>query len=225
MKRLLTAPAAAIAVMLALGAGGAKAAAIPPSSVAWNYNFSPGAPAITADGNSSAGVTFTNEPTKVAVGSSDLVASNLRVFSSATSAAPDVLTSGGAYSLNLQLSLNDNGTPITKTLTFTGKLSGTLSAESVNLVNKFGPHKKQSVDLGQYHFTVELIAATMPGPPDQTNAGSIAAHVTVSAGSGGGGDPQPAQLPEPSTMLLSSLGLSFLGGAAWRKRRAKVAGA
>jgi hypothetical protein len=215
MKCLLTAPAAAVALMLALGTG-AHAAVLPPSSVAWNYNFSPGTPAITADGNPSAGVTFTNEPTKVAVGSSDIVASNLRVFSSATTAAPDVLTAGGAYAIKLQISLNDNGTPFSATLTFNGKLNGTLSAESTNLFNTFGPDKKQSTTLGSYKFDVELIAYTPPGPPDQNNAGSIAAHVTLSS-------IQPAEVPEPSTMLLSGLGLSFLGGAAWRKRRAKAA--
>ena len=64
-------------------------------------------------------------------------------------------------------------------------------------------------------FTVSLIAYTPPGPPDQSNAGSISAHVSVTT-------TQTADLPEPSTMLLSGLGLTFLGGAAWRKRRAKV---
>jgi hypothetical protein len=44
------------------------------------------------------------------------------------------------------------------------------------------------------------------------NLGSISAHVNVSSVT-------PASVPEPSTMLLSGLGLSFLGGAAWRKRR------
>ena len=103
----------------------------------------------------------------------------------------------------------------TGSLTFHGKLDGTLSAESTNLFNTFGPDKKQSVRLGAYNFEVELIAYTPPGPPDQSNAGSIAAHVTVTTIT-------PAQVPEPSTMLLSGLGLTFLGGAAWRKRRAKA---
>jgi hypothetical protein len=30
------------------------------------------------------------------------------------------------------------------------------------------------------------------------------------------------QTPEPSSMLLSGLGLTFLGGAAWRKRKARA---
>jgi hypothetical protein len=213
MKRLLTAHASAVALLLAFGAG-AQASNLPPSSVAWSYNWSPGSPAVTADGNPSAGVTFTNEPTKVAVGNSDIVASNIRVFSSATAAAPDVLASSGAYSLNLQLSVNDNGQAFTKTLSFAGKLAGTLSAEAAQISNVFdGAMKKQTVKLGSYKFEVELIGYVGPGPQDQSNAGSISAHVTVSKIT-------PAQVPEPSTMLLSGLGLTFLGGAAWRKRRA-----
>ena len=59
------------------------------------------------------------------------------------------------------------------------------------------------------------------------NAGSLAAFVEVTAGDptgpGGGGGVTVADVPEPSTMLLAGLGLSFLGGAAWRKRRQTLA--
>lgn len=211
MQRFISARLMSLAVLLAIGTA-ARATPIPPDSVAWNYNFNPGAPAVKADGNPSAGVTFTNEPTKTAVGSSDIVATNLRVFSSATAASPDKLTTNGNYSLTLQLTLNDNGTPVTKSLTFTGKLSGKFSAENAIIKNVFGPNSTQVATLGSYSFTVQLMAYTPPGPPDQSNAGSISAHVTVSR-------IVPTGVPEPSTMLLSGLGLSLLGGGAWRKRR------
>jgi len=122
VKRFLTAHVAAIALLLILGKG-AQASPLPPDQIAWNYNWSPGAPAVLSDGGSTAGVTFTNEPTKVAVGTSDIVATNLRVFSSSTAAAPDLITGGnGNYTLRLQLSVNDGGTVFTETLTFAGKL-------------------------------------------------------------------------------------------------------
>ena len=43
--------------------------------------------------------------------------------------------------------------------------------------------------------------------------------VTPPGGTNGGGPPQNS--PEPSTMLLSCLGLSCMGASAWRKRRAR----
>lgn len=213
MKRLLIAHLVALAMMLSFGAG-ARATSIPPDDVAWTYNFSPGAPAVLADGNPGAGVTFTNEPTKNAIGSSDIVATNLRVFSTALANSPDKISgANGNYSLALVLSTAAGGPVATTTLTFNGTLSGKFSADSSNVANVFGPNSSQTVQLGGYNFTVELIAYTPPGPPAQANAGSIAAHVTISAIT-------PTQTtPEPSTMLLSGLGLSLLGGAAWRKRR------
>lgn len=215
MKRLLTAQASAVALLLAFSTG-AEAANLPPSSLAWSYDWKPGnTPGfVYADGKNDAGISMTNEPTKVAVGNSDIVATNLRVNSFATAAAPDLISGpNGNYSLTLTLSLNDGGTPISKSLTFNGTLNGTLSAEAAQIFNAFTGDKKQSVDLGAYKFEVEMIGYVGPGPKDQENAGSISAHVTISRLT-------PAQVPEPSTMLLSALGLTFLGGAAWRKRRA-----
>jgi hypothetical protein len=212
MKRFLTAPVAALALLLLIGAG-AQATPIPINQIQWTYNFSPGAPAVLADGNPSAGVTFTNEPTKAATGISDIVATNLRVFSTATAVSPDMLTGpNGDYSLALTLSTTDGSGTHTGTLTFNGTLSGEFSAENANVFNAFGPNVFQVLDLGSIRFSVEMLAYTPPGPPDQANAGSISAHVTVE-------NITPNGVPEPSTILLSGLGLTFLGGAAWRKRR------
>jgi hypothetical protein len=219
MKRSLSVKFAALAVVL-FGSTVAQATPVPAETLQWTYNFSPGTPSLPSDANPSAYVGFTNEPTKAAVGSSDVVATNLRVFSSATAAAPDTLAIGGAYTLTLVLSTVDEGVPHSVSMTFNGELDGTFSAESANISNIFGPNAMQEVQLGSYIFKVSLIAYTPPGPPDQLNAGSIAARVEVSSGV------VSENSPEPSTMLLSALGLSCLGGAAWRKRRqARVAAA
>jgi hypothetical protein len=209
MKRSYSATIAALAVVL-LGSAAAQASPVPPANLQWTYNFTPGAPALPVDGGGSSYVGFTNEPTKAAVGNSDVVATNLRVFSAATASVPDTLSASGDYSLTMVLSTVDNGTPYSASLTFTGELDGTFSAESANIKNTFGPNSTQTVQLGSYIFTVSLVAYTPPGPPDQVNAGSLAAHVEVTLAE---------ETPEPSTMLLSALGLSCLGGAAWRKRR------
>jgi hypothetical protein len=211
MKRSFYASVAALALLLAVGAN--AQAVVPANMIQWTYNFSPGAPAVFADGNESAGVTFTNEPTKAATGNSDIVASNLRVFSTATATAPDMITNG-EYSLTMTLSTTDSTGVHTGTVTFAGTLSGTFSAENAGIANVFGPNSSQVLDLGSVRFTVDLLAYTPPGPPDQANAGSIAARVTV-----GDTTTEPPGVPEPSTILLGGLGLTFLGGVAWRKRR------
>jgi hypothetical protein len=48
------------------------------------------------------------------------------------------------------------------------------------------------------------------------NAPTIGTVTGIQGGTGGGGN----STPEPSTLVLSCLGLSFLGAKAWRKRRA-----
>src|SRR5436309_15851131 len=123
MKRFFTAHVAALALVLLAGAA-ARADNMPPSQVQWTYNFSPGAPAVLADGNPSAGVTFTNEPTKAATGGSDVVATNLRVFSTALATSPDKITgSNGNYALCLTLSRTASNGVHTGTLIFHATLS------------------------------------------------------------------------------------------------------
>jgi hypothetical protein len=213
MKRFLV----ALAVGLLLLAGQGARAENLTSNVAWTYSFTPGAPAVTADGNNAAGVTFTAEPPKTAVGNSDIVATNLRVFSTAKGSAPDQLVSNGDYSLALQLSATDAmGVVHNTTLKFTGKLGGSFSSESANVTNMFGADSTQTTTLGDWKFSVTLNSYAQPGPPDEANAGSISGHVTITPNG------NPAPNPEPSTLLLSGLGLTFLGAATWRKRRARA---
>src|SRR5438874_2243976 len=60
---------------------------------------------------------------------------------------------------------------------------------------------------------VSIAADTPPGPPTASNAGSIAAHVEITAPTTNGDSPEPASL------VLAGLGLLLSGGAAWRRRR------
>jgi len=211
MKRFL--PLLVPAVALLLLGGQARADILTTDKVNWTYNFSPGAPAVFADNHPTAAVTFTNEPTQLAVGDSDVVATNLRANSTAKGKDVDVVKNGN-YSLTLVVSnLSDPGSP-SATFTFHGKLSGKWSTENANIANAFAADNLQTKSIGSFNFTVFLQAYTPPGPPDQKQVGSISAHVSISTGSI---DHQPA--PEPSTMILSGLGMTFLGMAAWRKRR------
>src|SRR4051812_41113895 len=127
MKRLLLALVPAFALLLL--AGQAHADPITPDTLQWTYNFSPSAPAVYTDPiTQAAGVTFTNQQTKSAIGSSDVVATNLRVFSGSPGNAPDTLSSAnGAYTLTLVLANTSEAGSPTTTLKFTGNLSGKLS--------------------------------------------------------------------------------------------------
>src|SRR5581483_8755409 len=110
------------------------------------------------------------------------------------------------------------------TLTFSGVFSGELSARSANIKNSFSGETTRTVTLGGNTYQVSLSndLYSPPGPPGISNAGSISAHVEVTPASddtGGGPGGGPSDTPEPSTMLLSGLGLSVLGAASWRRQQ------
>jgi hypothetical protein len=213
MKRLTSLFAPAIVLLFFAGTS-ARADFIP-----WTYNWDRNPVAIPADAPGSGGVSLTNEPSKSATGSSDVVATNLKVFSSAPASDPDKLVTGGQYTLTL--TLTDTQSTQSATLSWNGKLTGTFSKDNSNLTNAFDPSTPltRTVTLGNNIYTITMGAYSPPGPPASSNAGSIGAHIDVSPSSIGG----TATTPEPSTLLLSGLGLSLLGAAGWRKRRRALA--
>jgi hypothetical protein len=205
MKR--STPFVATALALLCGAPAARA-----DLIAWSYNWDRSPVSVASDsGNGS--VALTNEPTKDATGSSDTVATNLKASSLAPASAPDTLTTGGNYALTL--TLTDKASGQSGAVTFTGKLSGTFSKDSANITNAFSGALTQVLSLGVNTYTVTIGPYSPPGPPSASNFGSIAAHVDIQ-----GGVVTGEKSPEPSTMLLSCLGVSLAGAAGWRKRRA-----
>jgi hypothetical protein len=211
MNRWLTVFSSAVAGLLLAGAP-ARA-----DFVQWTYNWQPGSLAASADSPGTGGVSFSNQPAAAATGNSDIVATNLRVFSTATPSNPDKLMTGGAYTLSL--TLTDLASGASGTLTWTGKLTGTFSATNSNLTNFFTSPITQTLVLGQNLYTVSIGQYSPPGPPTAGNSGSIGAHVNVTSNGGGG---IQSTSPEPSTLVLAGLALSVGGGAAWRKRRARL---
>lgn len=217
MYRTLTALALAFGVVFS----SADASPLPPDQVQWKYNWVPGQASVVSDNAPTGAITFTNELPTFATGSSDVVATNLRVASTLPASMPNVMVSNGAYTLNLTLEMMENGVLYTGTHTFSGKLTGTFSSESSLVKNVFDPgsgsmHKFQ---LGSYDFTVTMNAYTPPGPPNQVQTGSISAHVEVTLRDG---PPDITDVPEPGSLILGGLALSMLGGAAWRKRRQQL---
>jgi hypothetical protein len=184
--------------------------------VSWSYNWTPSTLALPADVPGTGGLSLTNEPTKNADGTSDVVVTNIRGFSSASRATPDHFTHAG-YTFTLVLTDLSSGQAAH--MSFTGFFSGTLSATSSNIANTFTGVTTGTATLGGHTYVVTLGNYSPPGPPTASNAGSISAHVAVD-------EVRPpgitGQAPEPSTLLLSCMGLAGLGASAWRRWRRPV---
>jgi hypothetical protein len=172
----------------------ARAAYIP-----WTYSWSRSPLVIPADNHGTGGVAFTSQLAKHASGTTDVVASNLVLFSTAPASRPDRIT---RKSYALTLSVRDDTAHASGKLTFGGTLNGTLWAGGGSVTNSFTTPKVQKIHLGHYWYTVAV------GPfvaPTDLRAGRIDAHVAVEHN------------PEPSGLVLGGLGLAVLALAGWRK--------
>jgi len=204
----------ASAVALLLGSSEAQA------SILWSYDWS-GSSSTTAvmsdTGNTQ--VNFVNQPLLSASGSSNVIASNLSVQFNNASTTSDTYTNRG-YSLAMLL--KDTASGAATMLTFSGVLNGNLTPLSTNLNNAFNNPTTQQVTLGAGIYTVTIGPFQSPGPfrspqPATSLDSSIGAHVDVQPNPEFGGNPNPS--PEPSSLLLASLGMSFTGLVYWRKRK------
>jgi hypothetical protein len=194
----------------------AHADLIPVPTAEWSYDVEPGADAVFADApHTGSGVSFTNEQPRDVLGLSDVVLTNLRTFSLTPATDPALLDTSGAYTFDLTITDQASGQSTTRQIT--GKLGGSFSGDNSNVTNVFDGPDTYTVPLGDFVYVVTLGTYSPPGPPSATNAGSITAHIDVFRD-----DVTVAQAPEPSAMMLSCLGLSFLGGAVWRRRRARA---
>ena len=188
------------------GAGGARADLIP-----WTYNWAPGPTVVTSD-TGAGRLELTNEPMGHALGDTDVVATNIKAFSTASPDAPDVFTNR-PYALSM--TLKDTASGAAGVLTFTGAFSGTLTSGSANITNAFTGLTTQTLTLGANTYTVTIGNYAPPAPPGAINAGAISAFAQVSV--------NPAEAaPEPSACALACVGLVSAAGAYWRRRRARA---
>jgi hypothetical protein len=187
-------------------AGGARADLIP-----WTYNWAPGPTIVTSD-TGAGRLVLSNEPQGHALGDSDVVATNIHAFSSASPDAPDVFTNR-PYALSM--TLKDTASGATGVLTFTGEFSGTLTSGSAQITNAFTGLTTQQIALGNNVYVVTIGNYAPPAPPGAINAGAISAFAQVSV--------NPAtSAPEPSACILACVGLVSVTGACWRRRRARA---
>jgi hypothetical protein len=202
---------AALALTL-VGTTNARAEFIP-----WTYSWLNSPAQVLADSPGTGMITLTNENTRDAIGTSDIVATNIHAVSTAPSDHPDVFTAK-PYSLGLTLTDKDSGA--SGSLTFTGQFSGTLTANNSLIKNTFTGQTTQSVVLGDHLYTATIGQYVPPGPTGAVNAGSISAHATVEVSS----VIQVTPTPEPSTLALWSVSLPFLGVSLWRRAKTRRAG-
>lgn len=208
--KYLSPPRAGIAFALLLLTGApARADLIP-----WAYNWEPSTTKVAADGGGNGYVSLTNAPSTAASGSSNTIITNLRTFSTATQTQPDTFNHAPfAFTLHLvDATSNQAGT-----VTFSGFLSGTLTANSANIKSTFTSPTTQQVDLGGNQYTITLGTYTPPGPPGVSNAGSLNAFVSIIPGNG-----HISSAPEPSALLLASLALPGIGLPRWLRRRKRT---
>jgi PEP-CTERM motif-containing protein len=229
--------------LMILAATPAWAGLINPNQVDWSYTWVPDQPTIHADGSGTGGIFLTTIGTTTPTAptrsdTSDIIATNMTVTSSAPQASPDLLNHGNyGFTLNLK----DLASGQSSSLRFTGFFSGSFSASATNLTNHATSDTTESVTLGGHTYTVTFGPVNFPDPG---SVGSIGAFVDVGASSGagtgtvggttggtvgngggnGGGDGGGGNSPEPSTLLLACLGMSSLGLASWRKRARRANG-
>jgi hypothetical protein len=176
----------------------------------WNYSWSRSPSDVPADSPGTGYISLTDEGLKSAVGSTDIVATNIKVHSTASADNPDKFTNA-PYTLSLYLV--DQASGLNCTLTFTGKFNGSVTALSSNLKNTFTGLITQTLILGDDKYTVTIGPFVPPGPPGSSSSGSIGAHATVKV------ETIIKDVPEPSTLILAVAAMPLLGVAAWRRVR------
>ena len=125
---------------------------------------------------------------------------------------------------DLALKITDSGTHDSGTLHFTGSLTGTLTATTSTLVDSFTPVTSNSLTLDGRTYTVKIPTVTLAPPTSPQQ--NVMASVSVTNALPGGTPPPPSSppppttsTPEPTSLLLGSLGFSCFGAGCWWKRR------
>jgi hypothetical protein len=199
-----------LAAVLALAAAALAAPVARADFVPWSYNWTPSSLFLHASGNNSTGgLSLTNEPLKTAMGTSDVVVTNIRTVSTAPRDKPDHMVHA-MYTFTLLLTDLLSGQ--SATFKFSGFFDGTISSTSSNVKTTYLWPFSRAVMLGGHFYIVTLGKYAPPGPPGALNAGSISAHVQVEPTG-----PPPPRAPAPSSLVLSCVGLAGLGFAGLRR--------
>jgi hypothetical protein len=180
----------------------------------YTYDWTPSINFVGADSGPNV-INFTNETKLNGTGSTGIVASN-PTFNS---------NDAGTWSnkdVAFKVTIMDGGQQDTEV--FNGKINGTYNGSTVSTVTitLTDPTLTRNFTLNGDAFSLMMSPST-PIPVKSSNTiAAVSGFLTVDGGSGGG--PQPPgggtnDTPEPSTILLSMLGIGGLGLRAWRNRK------
>lgn len=184
--------------------------------IPWTYTWSRSPTEVRADAPGTGYVQLTDEGATTTRGESDIVATNLKTFSTATDGNRDVFT---AKPYSLTLTIVDTASGERGAMTFTGQIDGWLTAESSMLRNTFTSVTAGELTLGGNRYSASIGPFAQPGHPRASNTGSIVSTVTI--------DVQAIvqQLPEPATLVLSGVGGVLLAASRLRASHKRRAGA
>jgi hypothetical protein len=172
--------------------------------IAWGEYWSVGPHVVWAKGPGNSRLVLSGEEAQhQMLGSSEVVAANVRAFSDAPATRPQTL----AAPFSLILFIRDKATGLLGALTFTGTFNGTLSSKSAAVTLNPTSPASQTLHLGHHLYKVSLDQFSPPGPPGSHSAGAISAHVAVQNN------------PEPSSLILAALGVPLLGIPLYRGRK------
>jgi hypothetical protein len=185
----------------ALAAGPAWADPSPAPEAVWNYTAS-ATPGSDQVGGSSGPTIVLQGVHYSTIGSQDIVGTN--VFTYTNSNTPITIS---PTDVKETIYLRDRASGETGSVTFDFTMSGTVSSTAANLVLvPNGPTTAAPLHLGHYFYTVSVDSFAPPAEP-----GPFAGRLFF--------DVQVQHNPEPSSVVLASLGLGLVGMARWRKRR------
>ena len=215
MKRFLTLVLSGLVSLFWMADSSARAEMI-------HFSWDPNPVVLRADGPGSGAVIFSHEQAKLNLtgmgGTWTGFATELRTVSSASANHPDTFIDR-PYTLTLTITDDHHHSLLPSPVIFTGVLNGTLSHDSAQLTNTFTSLQTRTFFDGDFiherSLEVTIGPYTPPGPPRDHRTGSIDAQVVVK-----GPLPPPVNnVPQPSTLALSSLGGVLLWWKASRKRR------
>jgi hypothetical protein len=209
-------------------------ASVPAARADYFYNFSPITNPTALSDHSGMGITINNQPQvgPIATGlNTNVVAATLSTFINPGVTGTDTFNTG--QSSTIQLTITDGTQHATANfgLKFSGSLSASNSQIGVTFDNgQTTETKTLTVNGNQYSIVLNsIVPPGIPGAPPGTVGGvpgaipgSIGGQILAGlqvGGGGGGTTTPPSSAPEPSTLVLSSLGAAFFGMGGWRTWR------